>query len=593
MKKTIKMALSTAVLLMAFAASALAEDDPWKGELWITCQKCWNTGLYLFTDKIEHAEVGADSYSGIRQWYSLGCGDYSYCYLRPIAITVRKTYVSVPTCTQAGFLFLHCRFCDYEWYPQEYYADGPDISGAMPVDALGHDYGADGLCTRCGGRAPLRYIAADGSEGKRYDGEYTVLTGGDAKTLTGGWYAVTENVTYTGTLTLSGDATIILADGKTLNIGTEDGRIGSGNCITGGDYSLTIYGQSAQTGTLNAYNSTSGSGSSAVYVKNYTQHGGNVTIDATGEQALWLNYGNLALTRGTLTANVSGGNNSSAIYTYGATFTVNVSGGTLNATSTNGFGINNKLTMSGGTVKASGHQGAIVSATTVSGGTLNATGHIRDEVALSGGTTTIDGNIMYGSLALSGTATATVTGTVMYDVTIAPGHIFTDGTNYYSGTLTADEKSAISGKTLRPFSLSFTPTSATVFGETKYVTTFFNSSTAFLLPEGAAAYTAGLDGDQVVFYRIGEDSDVIPAGTAVVIIADASALSEGKLNMTVLASTDVTARPGSILRGSDTAIAKPSGTVYVLGVDGSGAMTFKTFTGSEIPGGKAYYLVTE
>ena len=131
---------------------------------------------------------------------------------------------------------------------------------------------------------------------------------------------------------------------------------------------------------------------------------------------------------------------------------------------------------------------------------------------------------------------------------------------------------------------------ATVFGRAMYITSFYCGTSAYQLPEGAAAYTVGLDDDRVVFYRIGENSDVVPAGTAVIIIAGTSAVSEGMISLSKLTSADVTARPGNILQGADTATARPSGTVYVLGVDGSGAMTFLKFTGSQIPEGKAYYV---
>jgi hypothetical protein len=139
-------------------------------------------------------------------------------------------------------------------------------------------------------------------------------------------------------------------------------------------------------------------------------------------------------------------------------------------------------------------------------------------------------------------------------------------------------------------SLDIAVAPATVFGRAKYVTTFFSGTAAYQLPEGVTAYTAGLDGDRVVFYRIGEKSDVVPAGTAAIIVTDASAVSEGKISLTKLVVSDVTARPGNILQGADTATDRPDGTVYVLGVDGSGAMTFLKFTGSVIPGGKAYYV---
>ncbi len=139
-----------------------------------------------------------------------------------------------------------------------------------------------------------------------------------------------------------------------------------------------------------------------------------------------------------------------------------------------------------------------------------------------------------------------------------------------------------------PIAIAVAP--ATVFGQAKYVTSFFCSTATYQLPDGASAYTAGLDGDRVVFYRIGDRSDIIPVGTAAIIVADASVVSENKILLSKLASSDVAVRPGNILQGAATATPKPTGTVYVLGVDGCGAMTFLKFTGSQIPEGKAYYM---
>ena len=224
------------------------------------------------------------------------------------------------------------------------------------------------------------------------------------------WYFVGKDIDYTQTVTLGGDVTIILKDGYTMNVGTSSERISSGNCINGYNgwkyNSLTIYGQSddpATAGTLNAYNSDS---NTTVRVKNYTQHGGTVTIAPANATALYLG-GDLTLTRGILIINSA---NYDAILTNNG-HTVTVSGGTLSATS-GCYAIRAALTMSGGNVTATGGNGAIFDATNVSGGTLTINGNIR--------------------------------GTV----TIADGLVFTDGTNYYAGTLTADEKTAISGQTL-------------------------------------------------------------------------------------------------------------------------------------------------
>ena len=127
--------------------------------------------------------------------------------------------------------------------------------------------------------------------------------------------------------------------------------------------------------------------------------------------------------------------------------------------------------------------------------------------------------------------------------------------------------------------------SAIILGESKYVTTFYHGTLDYQLPAGALAYTAGKDGDKVVFYRIGPNSNVIPADTAAIIVAD----TEGPITLTKLSSTDVTAKAGNILRGSDTDIAKPAGTVYVLSVVES-TPGFYPFTGSTLPAGKAYYV---
>ena len=140
-------------------------------------------------------------------------------------------------------------------------------------------------------------------------------------------------------------------------------------------------------------------------------------------------------------------------------------------------------------------------------------------------------------------------------------------------------------------------TAATVQGQNKYVTTFFDGNTSWLLPEGATAYTAGLDGDEWVFYRIDDrDSRVIPAGTAVVILMDKT--SQDTAPTKTLAMTPTTdsiniQHPNDLL-GSDKPQAVTDGkigerAVYVLGIK-NGTLGFYPFSGTEIPAGKAYYL---
>ncbi|MBQ9397457.1 MAG: choice-of-anchor J domain-containing protein [Bacteroidales bacterium] len=140
-------------------------------------------------------------------------------------------------------------------------------------------------------------------------------------------------------------------------------------------------------------------------------------------------------------------------------------------------------------------------------------------------------------------------------------------------------------------------TAATVQGQNKYVATFFDGNTSWVLPEGATAYTAGLDGDEWVFYRIDDrDSRVIPAGTAVVILMDKTSQDTAPTKTLAMTPTtdSINIQHSNDLLGSDAPQAVTEGkigerAVYVLGIQ-NGTLGFYPFSGTEIPAGKAYYL---
>ena len=114
-------------------------------------------------------------------------------------------------------------------------------------------------------------------------------------TLVEGTYVVNSDVEYTGTVTLAGDVTLILADGCTMSIGTENSPLNAGGIDS--PYNLTIYGQTLGTGYLKIY--------CAAYYgirmggdKAYTQHSGNVLIRHYSELCIY--QGNITLDGGTL-----------------------------------------------------------------------------------------------------------------------------------------------------------------------------------------------------------------------------------------------------------------------------------------------------
>ena len=109
----------------------------------------------------------------------------------------------------------------------------------------------------------------------------TVLTGGGATTLDPGWYVVNSDITYTDTLDFNpGDVHIILVDGCTMNIGKSGNytsRYGINN--TGTDKgSTTIYGQSGGSGKINIYSYYDG-----ICTREYTQYGGQIYIYSSSD----------------------------------------------------------------------------------------------------------------------------------------------------------------------------------------------------------------------------------------------------------------------------------------------------------------------
>jgi hypothetical protein len=405
----------------------------------------------------------------------------------------------------------------------------------------------------------IAYIDENGEQQYKQPGEYTVLTGGGATTLDPGWYVVNSDITYTGTVTLGGDVHLILADDCTLNIGSEDDRITSGPCINADGKSLTVYGQTNQTGALKAYSNYEWY--EAVKMKDYIQHGGKVIIDHSNGIALYLD-GDLTLTRGTLDAKISA-------YAYaialGNGHTATVSGGTLNANgASSGYAIRGTLTVSGGTVNATCDGSDVISGNlSMTGGTVNVTNDneygsaIEGTLTFSGGNLTANGTID-GNATLSWTSPDDRITVSSYNskrtVTIADGQVFTDGTSTYLGTLTDAEKTAIANVTLQPATgMTLAAKAVTESDETNswtnYWTTFYCGSVGFSIDaeENACAYTATVSGETITLHKLGK---VIPKNTAVIIVG-----SDESISMTVSEAIAEYEVEGNHLHGVDVATA--------------------------------------
>ena len=287
----------------------------------------------------------------------------------------------------------------------------------------------------------VKYINKDGVE--KNDLNATQLNGSNSATALSGVYFVNSNTTanYLDKITLNGDVTIILCDGATLNIGTNQNPL-SGPCIDGGNNSLTIYGQTNQTGTINIYCSSS---SHISLGGSYNQYGGNVNLNGTYDGygiTLSGNSKTHTLTRGSLTIN-NGTGASAAINLSGNNSHINISGGTL--TTTNPHVVTaitiskstSSINMSGGVLTVTGSNSGIQGSVTMSGGVLTATSEscgILGNVDMSGGVLTTTGTTSCG---ISGNVTSMSGGVLTAEgnqgiagnVTMSGGFLTATGTN--------------------------------------------------------------------------------------------------------------------------------------------------------------------
>jgi len=225
---------------------------------------------------------------------------------------------------------------------------------------------------------PVNYIDADGSSKSVI--AKSLLSGWT--TLSAGWYVVNNNVTLGSRITCTGAVYLILADGKTLTA-SKGITVNSGN-------SLTIYGQSGQTGKLttgtpNDFMAGIGGGENQSS-GNITINGG--TVNATGgyngagigsgrygNGSVTINGGTVNATGGVDGSGIGGGNRGNGSVTINGG-TVNATGGSYGSGIGGGYRGNGSVTINGGYIKATAGEGAaaIGNGYYGSGSTINITG---------------------------------------------------------------------------------------------------------------------------------------------------------------------------------------------------------------------------
>ena len=253
----------------------------------------------------------------------------------------------------------------------------------------------------------------------------------DVYFLTGGWYVVDNDITFTHYIILAGDVHLVLADGFTMNLGTESQMLTSekepilGRLSKDFDYGLTIHGGPEGTGALNAYYNYSDINGSCINVKDFTFKGGKMHIETKGvgyavfvRNDVTINGGDITL----ISNNYRGGITSRS-------GDVRVTGGTINGCITT----TGDIYMSAGTIRGiyTDNENAYIT-----GGKITEGANARRKLSLN---FKGENDLFY------------VDRRWTYPIIfiIEPGVVMTDGTTNYSGILSNDDVAALTGKTLR------------------------------------------------------------------------------------------------------------------------------------------------
>ena len=318
-----------------------------------------------------------------------------------------------------------------EGYSATYYVGSTALDGTTyTVNATDCDVTINATLRSDGLQHEVSYMTADGTARTAK----AIALDGTETSLAAGWYFVGKDISYDATLTLTGDVNLILVDGKTMNVGTSGNRISGNGIKRDGDADLTIYGQTAQTGTLSVY--VSGGYWNAIGPRNLTINGGNVIASAEGKGANGIKAnggGDITINRGNVNATATG----SGAWGIASQGNVEINGGTVNASGDVGIQSGNNLAINGGNITASSIAATIDGSVAINGGNVTASR-----------ISTLSGTITLGWTRPADRITASSISTDGGTVAVADGQALTDGSGHiYTGTLTASELSGFAAET--------------------------------------------------------------------------------------------------------------------------------------------------
>ena len=379
------------------------------------------------------------------------------------------------------------------------------------------------------------------------------------------WYVVSneDERLFEGAI-CQGDVHLILADGAKL---TATGKDAPGIQVSGDDNSLTIYGQTAQTGQLiaNGGRKVAGiGGGEGCSGSNITINGGTVTANG-----------------GWYAAGIGGG-------AHGSGSNITVNGGTVKATGgESGAGIGggadengSNITINGGTVTATGGASAAGigggsglrgggSYITINGGTVIANGG-RDAAGIGSGYRGSGYNIFVANI-----------------LTLKAGS--TENPADAIANNGGDLAESLAGKQYVTVSDAICNITANQDPNNKanYYSTFHSGKKAYSVPEGVTAYTGVVNdkGDALQLTAI--EGGIIPAGEAVILrlTTENNTATKKQFDLTAL-TTKATKSDTNALTGTDEATTLGANQ-YALSL-GQNGVGFYLWEGKSIGAHKAY-----
>lgn len=384
------------------------------------------------------------------------------------------------------------------------------------------------------------YIDADGSS--KFVTDFTEITNAHSTTtLSSGWYIVNGADVKTESIVCEGAVNLILADGAkltaigTVNITDHTGDAGIRVSAVGA--SLTIYGQSEQTGQL----ISTGRGESAGIGGNDTEDGHDITI----------NGGVITATGGSGSAGIGGGRNGS------------------------GQGI----TINGGVITAKGG----VAAASIGGGWDGSGQGIR----INGGVITATSKAGSSAIGKGEGHNCSCSDIFVNAALILKADKNATPTTEIEHTSTVDLASALKGKQYATLTLPSVNVNKVPEQDVNYGT-FYHKYADYTVPnEEATIYTASVEDVQgetcLVLHKL--EGNVIPANTAVILRTDESSV----IDLLPCADVSGISVPVNNLSGANLPIDAPDN-CYIMSYGQNGLGFYKYAIGKTLSAHKAYLV---